>query len=68
MPTYWIFDDGQLVARNEACMPLCAWPVDEEIGRPFAELLNHAPAISQMLLRHSTDELCESSPRRHTFP
>jgi hypothetical protein len=68
MAAYWIYDCGQLVARNEAGAVLYECSADEEHGRPLAYLLNHAPALSRLLLRHSTDKLCESALCRHTFP
>lgn len=46
----WTFEDSHLVARNLAGAVLWAWRPDEAMGRPLADLLNHAQDLSCRLL------------------
>lgn len=48
--THWTFEDGRLVARDEAGALLWAWLAEDAIGRPLAALLNQAPALSLAIL------------------
>lgn len=50
MNAIWTFEVGHLVARNDAGRLLWAWLADEVMGRPLADLLNQAPALSRLLL------------------
>lgn len=50
MHAHWTFEGGHLVARNLAGVVLWAWQADEEVGRPLADLLNHAQDLSCRLL------------------
>lgn len=50
MTPVWTFEGGYLMARNDAGRLLWAWLADEVMGQPLADLLNHAPALSRLLL------------------
>lgn len=50
MNALWTFEGGRLVARNLAGAVLWAWLADEAMGRPLADLLNHAQGLSRLLL------------------
>lgn len=50
MNALWTFEGGHLVARNQAGAVLWAWPADEAMGRPLADLLNHSQGLSRLLL------------------
>lgn len=50
MTLVWTFEGGYLMARNEAGRLLWGWLADEVMGQPLADLLNHAPALSRLLL------------------
>ena len=50
MNALWTFEGGRLVARNLAGAVLWAWLTDEAMGRPLADLLNHAQGLSRLLL------------------
>jgi hypothetical protein len=50
MNATWQFDNGQLVARDESNSVIWYWLADDAIGKPFAYLLNHTPALSRILL------------------
>lgn len=50
MTLVWTFEGGYLMVRNEAGRLLWAWLADEVMGQPLADLLNHAPALSRLLV------------------
>ncbi len=50
MTLVWTFEGGYLTARNKTGRLLWGWLADEVMGRPLADLLNHAPALSRLLL------------------
>lgn len=50
MNAVWQFDNGHLVARDESNSVICYWLADHTIGKPLADLLNHTPPLSRILL------------------
>ena len=49
-PCAWAFEDGRLLARNDAGAVVASWLADCQLGQGLALLLNQAPAISRLLL------------------
>ena len=50
MKTVWIYENGQLEARNAANELLRGWPVDEQMGRVLCEVANATPIFRQLML------------------
>ncbi len=50
MNAIWTFEDGRLIAKNNAGAVLLALQADEAIGRPLADFLNHDQVLNRLLL------------------
>lgn len=59
MNAHWTFEMNHLVAKDHQGQMLMAWKAETDLGEGLAELLNHAPALSSLVLSAA----CQKLPR-----
>jgi hypothetical protein len=57
MKKNWIFENGQLIARNNDNELIVAWSADEGLGRPLADFLNLDTNLGELLCPQENNKI-----------